>query len=345
MTIPAQMPLPRVPNSLTAPILRWGVMGTGWIAERFVESLQQSTRQQVVAVGSRSREGAATFAKRFGLQTGHGSYQELVSDREVDVVYIATPHNLHHPCAVLALDAGKHVLVEKPLALNAAQALQIAQLAERRGLFCMEAMWTFSLPRYDVVRQLLESGVLGDVHTVLADHGERFPASHRIHRPELAGGPLLDLGSYPIALANAVLGMPERVHAIGQPAPSGVNGQTAIVLGHPGGTQSAIHTTLFSDTPSAATISGTKATLTLPGPFFAPGDVILTETGGRRRIGYTEPAIGHRGLHYQAAEVARRIAAGERGSPRRPLQASIDTLAVMDEVRRQTGVVFAEERS
>jgi predicted dehydrogenase len=343
MTIPAQMPLPRVPNSMAAPILRWGVMGTGWIAERFVEALQQHTRQQVVAVGSRTLDGAITFAKRFDLRAGHGSYQELVADAEVDVVYIATPHNVHYPCAVLALDAGKHVLVEKPLALNASEALRIAQLAERRGLFCMEGMWTFSLPRYDVVRQLLESGVLGELHTVIADHGERFPRSHRIMRHDLAGGPLLDLGSYPIALANAVLGMPERVHAIGSPAPSGVNGQTAIVLGHPAGGQSAIHTTLLSDTPTTATIAGTKATLTLPGPFFAPGDVVLTEVGGRRRIGYTEPAIGHRGLHYQAAEVARRIAAGERSSPRRPLQASIDTLAVMDEIRRQTGVTFAEE--
>lgn len=344
MTIPAQMPLPRVPNSLTAPILRWGVMGTGWIAERFVESLQQSTRQQVVAVGSRTREAATTFAKRFSLQAGHGSYPDLVADRNIDVIYIATPHNAHHPCALLALDAGKHVLIEKPMALNAAQALQIAQVAERRGLFCMEGMWTFSLPRYDVVRQILESGVLGEIHSVIADHGERFPSSHRIMRPELAGGPLLDLGSSPVALALAVLGMPDRVHAIGQTAPSGVNGQTAIVLGHPGGNQSAIHTTLYSDTPSAATIAGTKATLSLPGPFFAPGDVLLTEAGGRRRIGYTEPAIGHRGLHYQAAEVARRIAAGERSSPRRPLQATIDTLAVMDEIRRQTGVVFNEER-
>jgi predicted dehydrogenase len=343
MTIPAQMPLPRVPNSLTAPALRWGVMGTGWIAERFVESLQQSTRQQVVAVGSRSPEGAETFAKQFGLRIGHGSYQDLVADPEVDVVYIATPHNAHYPCAMLALDAGKHVLVEKPLALNVSEALQIAQLAERRGLFCMEAMWTFSLPRYDVVRQLLETGALGELRSVIADHGERFASSHRIMRPELAGGPLLDLGIYPIALANAVLGIPERVHAIGQQAPSGVNGQTSIMLGHAQGNQSAIHTTLFSDTPTTATIAGTKATLTLPGPFFAPGDVVLTEAGGRRRIRYTEPAIGHRSLHYQAAEVARRIAAGERSSPRRPLQASIDTLAVMDEVRRQTGVAFAEE--
>jgi predicted dehydrogenase len=328
---------------MTAPALRWGVMGTGWIAERFVQALQQSTRQQVTAVGSRSRETAAAFAKQFGLQTGHGSYHDLVADSQVDIVYIATPHNYHHPCAMLALEAGKHILVEKPLALNAAQALQIAQLAERRGLFCMEGLWTFSLPRFDVVRQLLASGVLGEVRSVIADHGERFAQSHRIMRPELAGGPLLDLGSYPIALANAVLGMPERVHAIGQPAPSGVNGQTAIVLGHPGGALSTLHTTLFSDTPTSATISGTKATLTLPGPFFAPGDVVLTETGGRRRIAYTEPAIGLRGLHYQAAEVARRISAGERSSPRRPLQASIDTLAVMDEVRRQVGVTFAEE--
>jgi predicted dehydrogenase len=214
VTFPSALPASRLPDPLAAPVLRWGILGTGWIAERFVASLERHTRQRVVAVGSRSPASAKEFAERTGIARAHGSYGDLVADPEVDVVYVATPHNHHRAHALLALDAGKHVLVEKPIGLSAAEAQEVA--ARARGVFCAEAMWTFFLPRYDVVRQLLDDGVLGEVRTVLADHGEWFPATHRILRQDLAGGALLDLGTYPVALANWVLGEPEEVLAIGR---------------------------------------------------------------------------------------------------------------------------------
>ena len=169
---PAAMPTSRVPDPLAAPSLRWGILGTGWIAERFVAALHRHTRQRVVAVGSRSVASAKDFAERTGVGRAHGAYADLAADPEVDVVYVATPHNHHRAHALLALDAGKHVLVEKPIGLSAAEAQEIADRAAERGVFCAEAMWTFFLPRYDVVRQLLDDGVLGEVRTVLADHGE-----------------------------------------------------------------------------------------------------------------------------------------------------------------------------
>jgi predicted dehydrogenase len=140
-------------------------------------------------------------------------------------VYVATEHTAHLTCARLALEGGKHTLVEKPIGLDTAQAAEISDLAATQGLFCAEALWTLFLPKFDVVRQILESGVLGDVHTVLADLGEHFGPGHRILRPELAGGPLLDLGTYPVSLATWVLGPPARVQASGQPHPAGVNGR------------------------------------------------------------------------------------------------------------------------
>jgi predicted dehydrogenase len=194
MTFPRTFPASRVPDPMAAPALRWGVLGTGWIAERFTGSLRRNTRQQVVAVGSRSVASAKEFADRAGIGRAHGSYADLVADPEVDIVYVATPHNFHHEHALLALDAGKHVLVEKPIALNAAQATEVAARAAERGVYCAEALWTFYLPSYDVIRQLLDDGVLGDVRTVLADHGEWFPETHRILRHDLAGGALLDRG-------------------------------------------------------------------------------------------------------------------------------------------------------
>ena len=339
-SFPAALPAARTPPSEAAPPLRWGVLGTGWVAGRFVRSLRRHTRQRVLAVGSRDPGRSAAFAADHDLPHAYGSYEQLVDDPDLDVVYVATPHPAHHPCARLALDAGKHVLVEKPLALDAAQAADIARLAAGHGRFCMEALWSFFLPKFDVVRQLLEAGTLGEVRTVQAEYGEWFAAGHRILRADLAGGPLLDLGTYPLSLATWVLGPPERVLAAGQPHPAGVNGQAAVILSDPRGNQAVLHTTLFSDTPTTATIAGTAATLTLPGPFYQPGDLVLTSAGGDRRLTFTEPRTAHDALHFEATEAARCIAEGRLESPVRPLAESILTLQVLDEVRRQIGVTF-----
>src|SRR5262249_4155890 len=155
----------------------------------------------------------------------HGTYEALVEDPEVDVVYVATPHPSHLPHGLLALEAGKHVLVEKPIALDANEVRRLAERATELGLYCAEAMWTLFPPKFDVVRQVLDSGMLGEVRSVIVDFGEWFDDTHRIMRPELAGGPLLDLGTYPMSLAHWVLGEPAEIVARGIPAPSGVNGQ------------------------------------------------------------------------------------------------------------------------
>jgi predicted dehydrogenase len=342
-SFPRVLPAARTPPSEAAPALRWGVLGTGWIADRFIRSLQRHTRQRLLAVGSRDADRAAAFAGRHGLPRSYGAYEELVADPDVDIVYIATPHPAHHPCARLALEAGKHTLVEKPLALDAAQAADIARLAADHRRFCMEALWTFFLPKFDVVRQLLDAGALGEIRTVQAEYGESFTADHRIMRPELAGGPLLDLGTYPVSLATWVLGKPARVLAAGQPHQAGVNGQAAVILRDPGGNLAVLHTTLFSSTPTTATIAGTDATLTLPGPFYQPGDLLLTSADGGRRLAFTEPRTAHDALHFEAAEAARRTAEGRLQSPIRPLTDSIATLQVMDEIRRQIGIAFPGE--
>jgi predicted dehydrogenase len=167
-------------------------MGPGWIAERFIDSIRRQTRQEVLAVASRDLARSTAFAAKQGIERSYGSYQELVTDSDLDVIYIATPHNAHYPCAELSLRAGRHTLVEKPIALNAQQAGELAGLAAKSGVFLMEALWTMFLPKFDVIRQLLEGGVLGQIHTVIADHGEYFTDDHRIMRHDLAGGPLLD---------------------------------------------------------------------------------------------------------------------------------------------------------
>jgi predicted dehydrogenase len=157
-------------------------------------------RQDIVAVGSRRKDRAEEFASRMALKRGYGDYEELVAADDLDVIYVATPHNLHHEGVTLALNAGKHVFVEKPIALNRAQALEMVELARRKRLFFAEALWTLYLPKFDVLRQLLEAKVIGKIKSVYTDYGEYFTRDHRIFDPKLAGGPLLDLGTYPVSL-------------------------------------------------------------------------------------------------------------------------------------------------
>ncbi|WP_427007006.1 Gfo/Idh/MocA family oxidoreductase [Pseudarthrobacter sp. H2] len=340
---PQALPASRVPDPMDAPMLRWGIMGPGWIAELFTRSLQAHTRQVVTAVGSRSLDRSQAFAARHGIPAAYGSYEELAAADAVDVVYVATPHNFHHAAAAVALAAGKHVLIEKPIAMNAAEARDIRDRAEAAGLFAAEALWSFFLPKFDVARQVIESGTLGKLTTVIAEYGEHYDPSNRIFDPALAGGPLLDLGTYPLALITTLLGEPSQVKAIGTDHDSGVNGQISAIMSFPGGAQAIVNTQLHNFTPTAASLVGRKATLNFDGMFNRPGGFDVRYPDGTA-LRYDEPAGSHfDGLHFQAAAAARSIHAGGRGVPERPLSESITTMDVADEIRRQLGIVFPGE--
>jgi len=204
------MPDSRIPPALEAPGIRWGILGTGWIADRFIRSVQAHTKQVIAAVGSRDPMRSAAFAVRYGIETAHGSYEALVGDDNLDVIYVATPHNLHHEHGMLAHKAGRNVFVEKPMALNRAQAADMVDLARDQGLFFAEALWTYFLPKFDVIAQLLDAGAIGEVLSVYTDYGEDLPPPHRIYDATLAGGPLLDLGTYPVSLIARLIGVPTR---------------------------------------------------------------------------------------------------------------------------------------
>lgn len=344
MQFPSALPSARTPDPLKAPVLRWGILGPGWIAQRFVVSLQKSTRQKIVAVGDVSLEGAQTFADRFGIKKAYGSTESLVQDPEIDVVYISTPHPFHLPCALLAIQAGKHVLIEKPLALNAAEVSRLKDEAKKKKVFLMEAMWTWFLPKFDVLSQVLEEKVIGDIHSIIADHGEHFTPDHRIMRADLAGGPLLDLGSYPVAFATKILGPARKVLAAGQAAPSGVNGQANIIISHSDDNQSSIHTTLFSHTPGSAVIAGTEGYIFLEGMFYTPGSFHIYNND-KRVVTYEEPKFSYDQLFYEAVHLAYSVGEGLLESPIRPLNDTVMTMEVIDDVRRQLGIVFNEEHN
>ncbi|GAB3140934.1 Gfo/Idh/MocA family oxidoreductase [Amycolatopsis stemonae] len=275
--------------------LRWGIMGTGGIAGAFADDLELTGSGVVAAVGSRKAESADVFAGKHGIATRHGSYEALAADPDVDVVYVATPHPLHHANARLALEAGKPVLVEKPFTMNAEEARDLVALARERDLFLMEAMWTRFLPHIRHVRELLPS--LGDVVTVSADHGQWFAEDpgFRLFAPELGGGALLDLGIYPVSFASMVLGTPERVAAMATPAFTGVDAQMSMLFGYASGAQAVLTCTLSAASPTTASIVGTEARIEIEGPFYAPASFTLIRRAGERtRYEYVDEGRGLR---------------------------------------------------
>jgi len=342
VSFPTSLPASRIKPASDAPVLRWGILGSGWIAERFIESVRAHTKQDIVAVGSRSKHRAEEFASHMRLKQAYGDYDELVAATDIDVIYVATPHNFHHEGVTLALNAGKHVFVEKPIALNRAQAVEMVELARRKRLFFAEALWTFYLPKFDVLRQLLETKAIGEIKSVYTEYGEYFARDHRIFDPKLAGGPLLDLGTYPVSLLTEIFGVPERVVGLGTPDPSGVNGQLSAILIDAHGNQGTVSTTLYGFTPTNAVIVATKGTIRFDSPFHLPGPFAAISADGSQTLRYEEPSGRHfEGLYYEAAEVARRISAGELETPYRPLDASINTMATLDMIRRSIGIDFS----
>ncbi|MFZ0712356.1 MAG: Gfo/Idh/MocA family oxidoreductase, partial [Terrimicrobiaceae bacterium] len=234
------------------------------------------------------------------------------------------------------------VFVEKPIALNHAQTLEMVELARSKERFFAEALWTFYLPKFDVLRQLLETKAIGEIKSVYTDYGEYFTRDHRIFDPKLAGGPLLDLGTYQVSLLTEIFGVPERVVGLGQSDPSGVNGQLSAILTDAEGNQGTLSTTLYGFTPANAVIVGTEGTIVFDGPFHLPVPFKVISADGSQILRYEEPSGRHfEGLYYEAAEVARRITAGELETPCRPLDASLKTMAALDMLRRSIGIDFS----
>ena len=348
MALPLSLPESRVPDPATAPPLNWGIMAPGWIAHMFASALRMSTRQRLVAVGSRSRERGRAFAAEFGVPTVHGSYADLVADPQVDVIYVASPHSEHAEQALLAIEAGKHVLVEKAFARNAKEARRVVVAARRRQVAVMEAMWTRFLPRTDIVRQLLADGVLGTIEAVTADHGQLLPADQvpRLHDPILAGGALLDLGIYPVSFAAFALGIPGAVVATGALTPTGVDRQVAALLtrftNHPDA-QALVSCTLAAKTPTTASISGSLGRIELDGEFYAPGRVRLVAPSGESITSAPPELYAHQGLAYEAAHFAQLVSDGFTESPQMPLDETVAIMEVLDSIRAQLKVRFPGE--
>ncbi|WP_078850100.1 Gfo/Idh/MocA family protein [Streptomyces sp. NRRL F-5126] len=324
--------------------MRWGVVATGGIAERFTRDVQEMEDAQVVAVASRAEESARAFADRFSIPRAYGNRTEMFADADVDVVYVATPHSGHLAAASAALDAGKPVLCEKPFTMNAREARELVALARERGLFLMEAMWTYCDP---VVRRLVElvrDGAIGEVQSVQADFGIAgpFPAGHRMRDPKLGGGALLDLGVYPVSFAQLLLGEPERVQADARLSPEGVDLNTGMLLGWKGGAVAALTCGIEGRSGTRATVTGTRGRIDVPSGFFAPGSFVLHREGGAEPEVVTVESPLH-GMQHEAAEVASCLASGALESSLVPLSGTLAVMRTLDAVRSRIGVHYAQD--
>jgi predicted dehydrogenase len=323
--------------------IRWGILGTGKIAHQFAAALRRLPDAQLIGVGSRAAESAARFADDFEISRRYGNYAELVRDPEVDVIYIATPHSCHAENSRLALNAGKAVLCEKPFTINAAQALQVIQLARERKLFLMDAMWTRCFPLIKKLRELLASGTVGEVRQLTADFGFRaeYQDEPRLFGLEFGGGALLDVGVYPVALASLLFGAPKRIVGTANFGSSGVDEEAAMILTHGGGEMAILHTAIRLDTAQEAIISGTRGRIRIHSPWWRPTSMTLSRDG-KADERFDFPLEGN-GYEYEAQEVMDCLRSGKLESPLMPLDESLSIMGTLDTLRAQWGLKYPME--
>ena len=306
--------------------IRWGILGAGGIANAFVSDLL-ATGQRVSAVGSRSRSSADLFASKYGIASAHASYEALCSDPQVDAVYVATPHPFHAANALMALEAGKHVLVEKPFTMNAREARQVIALAESKGLVALEAMWTRWLPHMVRIREIVTAGRLGAIRALIADHTQKLPMdpSHRVN-----------------AFAWDLFGKPTSIMASSQPTATGVDEATTVILGYEGGLRAITHSALDCRGPNTAVIIGTEARIEID-PVWYTATSFTLYGGDHGVVERFEHPLTTRGMEYQARELERLVNEGRTSGEILPAEETVRIMECLDEVRRQIGLKYPGE--
>jgi len=322
--------------------IKWGILGTGRIASVMATALQSVKNSELYAVASRDISKAQRFATEFNIPVSYGNYETLVQDPKIDVVYIATPHNMHMANTLLALNHNKHVLCEKPLGVNEKEVSILMDKAEEKNLFLMEALWSRFLPHIRKTKELVESGEIGDVKLLTAyfcfisNNGPQ----HRHFNKDLCGGSILDIGIYNIFLSQLLLGAPKRISAMAGLSHQGVDTSCSYSFGYENDTLAVMHSSFVANSPVVAGIYGTRGKILLEDRWFCPGKVTLITADGIEKI--FEFEVENNGYQYEAAEVACCILNGKTQSENWSLNDSLKLVRVMDSVRKECGIVYPE---
>ncbi len=361
--------------------IRWGILGTGTVARDVARSFAYVNDAELAAVGSRSLDTARAFAARFGIAKAYGSYDELLADGDIDVVYIATPHDRHRDDCLKCFDAGKAVLCEKPFTLNAAQALEVISTAREKNLFCMEAMWMRFIPLIRRVRELVDAGEIGHVQMIKADFGYPtwYDPENRFFSLNRGGGSLMDRGIYTLSLARFLLGDHENMKSSATIGPTGVDHQSACLLEYPNGAIADLSSTLTTYGTNEAVVMGTRGQIRIHDPFYRPSRISLKpfdepcaptaslDGGGLKQRLKENPLISKlqraaspligllrgskaisqpfpgSGYQFEIEEVTQCLQRGETESSIMPLDETLAIMETMDEMRFSWGMRYPQE--
>lgn len=321
--------------------IRWGILSTGTIAHNFAKTVTQMAGEaKITAVASRTKEKADEFAKQYGIPEIYGSYQELANNKNVDVIYIGTPHSQHFENIMMCLESGKHVLCEKSFTVTAAQAEAAYEMARSRKVFLMEAFWTKFFPVYNELDEILRNGVIGELRLVNAQYGycvgpER---AKRKFDPLLAGGALLDIGVYAIGFAAMILGYePQQIYSMVRKNEAGTDSASVIIMQYEGGAIAQLTSAIQTNIPVLATIYGSRGYIEIP-DFKNPERIrIVPDYAKPYEI---EHPIAINGFEYEIREVQSCIESGQLFSSRMTPEQSIAVMRIMDHVRGSWNMEF-----
>ena len=327
--------------------IRWGILGCGRIARKFAADLRLVADAELVAIASRNKETLELFAKDFPCKHFHNSYEALAANKEVDVIYIATPHSHHHEHTMLCLNHDKAVLCEKAFAINSRQAMEMIRTANERKVFLMEALWTKFLPHYKKLQELLEQKTLGDIKSVLVNFGFKTSdkSPQRLFDPLLGGGTLLDIGIYNVFMTMSVLGKPDSIEATMTPSLTGVDEQIAILFKYNSGAMAQLFSSFVTNLPIQAEINGTQGNITLTTRFYEPSATIqlYRQLPGEKEIIAVEKEAGF-GYQYEARHVNECLKNGLVESPVMTHADSLLLMEILDSIRKKARIEYPADQ-
>lgn len=318
---------------------RWGILGLGKIARKFCLGLQHVEGAEIYAVASRSQEKADFFAKEHHAKKAYGSYEEMIKDENVDVIYVATPHVFHFKQTLLCLRNKKPVLCEKPFAMNKAEVEQMIATAKKEKVFLMEAMWTQFLPHFEYVYKLVQSGVYGKIKSLKADFGfaAEFDENGRLFNKDLGGGSLLDIGIYPVFMALSFLGEPEKITASANFSTTEIDEECNMIFHYPGGVEAKLDSNIGRKTPTTATIVLEKATISMNSRFHEPTSVQVLTPEGEESSDFNVVANGY---NFEAEHVQKMLKEGRTESTEMTFEKSLQLIGLLDRIRTEIGLEY-----
>lgn len=320
-------------------VVKWGIIGLGKIANKFASDLEKLEGAQLYAVASRNLDKATSFAKKYKADKAYAGYEHLMKDKEVEVIYIATPHSLHYKLSLQCIANGKAVLCEKPFAMNLIETEEMIQAAREKQVFLMEALWTMFLPHYQFVKKEVHSGKYGKIRSLRADFGfeAEFDEKKRLFNKSLGGGSLLDIGIYPVFIAIDLLGKPKSIKAEAKFASTGVDLETKINFAYENGVQAHLHSSFKEKTPTIAEIELENATIVLNSRFHEPTSVSIETNVMLIEKQFPVDSIGYK---FEANHVQQMLREGKLESNLMPLDKTKELMSILDEIRSKVDLKY-----